>query len=176
MKKTIIEREPARLIAKHPSSRYSIVCGTENPGSLHCVFYEMERGGVITRFTPTRLHEGHGHMMHGGYISAVLDEVMGRAIHRSEEAMLSPFVTAEMTVHFLQPIPVGQPVCAIGEVVRREGRRWYVRGQLLDRENVLLAASEGVYAMVPQAGDDKAGEAYQGLQAEPLGPDDPQFL
>ena len=70
-----IDRIKSRVEGKQLSTPNSITCGTGNPGSLKCIFYDLENGEVATVFTPQRIHEGHTGIMHGGLSAAVLDAV-----------------------------------------------------------------------------------------------------
>ena len=67
-----IDRIKSRVEGKQLSTPNSITCGTGNPGSLKCIFYDLENGEVATVFTPQRIHEGHTGIMHGGLSAAVL--------------------------------------------------------------------------------------------------------
>ena len=51
------DRKKKRVIAKQTRTKTSIVCGTENPASLGCDFYELEDGELATFFTPKEIHE-----------------------------------------------------------------------------------------------------------------------
>src|SRR4051812_39773418 len=80
------------------------------------------------RFVVTcgREHEGGPHVAHGGWTAAVLDDCLGHLPLR--HGVLS--VTAELTVTFVKPVPVGRPVEISARVDRREGSRWYISGEM----------------------------------------------
>ena len=69
------QRQKRKVISKQLPTPCSITCGSENPASLGCQFYELEGGEVGTIFTPRSIHEGHNGIMHGGMSGAVLDEL-----------------------------------------------------------------------------------------------------
>ena len=73
------QRQKRKVISKQLPTPCSIPCGSENPASLGCQFYELEGGEVGTIFTPRSIHEGHNGIMHGGMSGAVLVELMGRS-------------------------------------------------------------------------------------------------
>ena len=168
-------RKKQRVLRKQVQAENSIICGIHNPATLGCVFYELEGGGVGIRFTASRWHEGHGHMMHGGFIAAILDEVMGRAINNAGIPTTKPFVTAEMTTYFRCPIAVGAQMYAFGRVEKAEGRRCYSYGEIINEEGIIMAKATGTYVMVDKAGDDKS-EDYDGIPTLPLEKEDPQEL
>ncbi|MCI8608284.1 MAG: PaaI family thioesterase [Firmicutes bacterium] len=175
MKPEKIDRQRKKVLGKQIPTPNSIICGTENPSSLHCVFYELEGGEAATTFVADSFHEGHGSMMHGGFIAAVIDEVMGRSINNMEGHPMKPFVTAEMTTTFRRPIVVGKQMYAFGRVIKAEGRRCYATSEIIDEEGMVMAKGSGVYVVVDQAGDD-GGETYQGIPVLPLEDGEPKML
>ena len=92
---------------------------------------EQERLGDdgVARFTVVcgPDHEGGPNVAHGGWTAAVLDDCLGHLplLHR----VLS--VTAELTISFVKPVPVGRPVEITARVDRREGSRWYISGEMV---------------------------------------------
>lgn len=169
------ERRPLKVLRKYHRGTYGIVNGTENPSTLNCTFYIMEAGYVGTRFVPGKFHEGHGSMMHGGVIGAVLDELMGFSTGNVELPVEKPLVTAEMTVKYKRPIPTGIEVKGFARVVRQEGRRFYTEGHLEGADGKVLAMATGVFVAVDVAGDDKAG-TYKPFAEEELDEKDPKIL
>ena len=114
------DRKKKRVIAKQTRTKTSIVCGTENPASLGCDFYELEDGGLATVFTPKEIHEGHDGIMHGG-------------------------LSGEMTVRYYLPIRVGTKMRAFGRIDRSEGRKNFNSGEILDAAGVVVAEAAGIY-------------------------------
>lgn len=107
--------------------RYCFVCGSGNPCGLHLTF---TREGMKTcaEFVPARQVQGYKGIVHGGIISAVLDEVM---IHAAmAEDMFA--VTAELRVRFKKPAHTGRPVRAEGELTRRTPRMLQGTARLID--------------------------------------------
>ena len=161
------DRKKKRVIAKQSRTKTSIVCGTENPASLGCDFYELEDGELATVFTPKEIHEGHDGIMHGGLSGAILDEVMGRCnfVEAADGTLYNPYVTGEMTVRYYLPIRVGTKMRAFGRVDRSEGRKNFNSGEILDAAGVVVAEAAGIYIRtnfiddqnVPEGG--KAGDS-----------------
>jgi acyl-coenzyme A thioesterase PaaI-like protein len=87
-------------------------------------------------------HEGGPNVAHGGWTAAVLDDCLGHVpIHHR---ILS--VTAELTISFVKPVPVGRPVEISARVERREGRRWYISGEMvLASSGAVLARARGIW-------------------------------
>ena len=177
MKAQHSKRIKKKVIRRQISTTNSITCGTENPASLGCVFYELEGGEVATVFKCGRWHEGHEGIMHGGMSGAVLDEVMGRA-NRSYDRLTGglkvPVVTAEMTVKYLKPIMSGEVMTAYGRIDSKDGRKRFASGEILNEAGEVMASSTGVYVSVDFV-DNNTDQKQAQLGME-LGPDDPEEL
>jgi hypothetical protein len=63
---------------KQPNSRMCFVCGIENPIGLHLAFYTDDEGRCIARFRPKPEHQGYPGQLHGGIMSTLLRQAMGR--------------------------------------------------------------------------------------------------
>ncbi len=120
------------------------VCGEQNPAGVHVHFYEQDDGSVLARFTAAEHHQGYPHRVHGGVISAIMDEVMGRAIMiRYGEAVWG--VTAELSLRFRQPVPVGVELTAVGRVVKEGSRLFEGAGALYLPDGTVAAEGAGKY-------------------------------
>jgi acyl-coenzyme A thioesterase PaaI-like protein len=96
---------------------------------------------VTTDIVCHRDKEGGPRVAHGGWVAAVLDELVGHVpiLH----GQLS--VTGTLTVRFVQPVPIERPLRGTAWVVRREGSRWYVEARLeLASTGAELARAEAV--------------------------------
>lgn len=175
MKEEKIQRQRRRVLRRQITIPDSIIGGPENPAALSCQFYELEGGEVGAEFCAGRWQQGHTGLMHGGFISSMLDEVMGRSINNSAVTKESPFVTASMTTDFRRPIETGKPMRAFGKVEKIDGRKCFVRGVIVDEADRIMAKSSGIFVTVPMAGED-GGEDYHGLPTEPVDEKDPKFL
>lgn len=133
-------------------------CGTLNAGGLHLHFYEMADGdSVWAPFTPTSAFEGYGGMIHGGIISAMLDEIMAWSLYRQEIWA----VTASMHTRFRKPVEVGVPVRLVGRMLANRGRILDVRGEVRRaKDDVLLAEATATFMRVPDAQAAEWNERY----------------
>lgn len=85
---------------KQPNSRICFVCGIDNPIGLHLAFYTDQEGRCIARFRPKPEHQGYPGQLHGGIISTLLSEWMGR-VHEAEASF-------EEALHAANPrAPIG---------------------------------------------------------------------
>ena len=175
-----LEREKSKVIAKQLPTKSGVICGTDNPVSLGCAFYELESGEVATVFCAERLHEGHRGIMHGGISAAVLDELMGRATLHSyrytDVDWVQGSVTAEMTVKYRKPILVGHKMRGYGRIDREEGRCFYNSGVIVDENGEIMATSSGVYVKVELPQDKDPNYRLTGRDRAELTPEDPQEM
>ena len=80
-------------------------------------------------------------MAHGGWTASAFDELLGHVpLLHSQLA-----VTGQLTVTYVKPVPVGRPLHARAWLVRRDGHRWYVAGEMvLASTGAVLARGEAV--------------------------------
>lgn len=149
MKDERLEREKSRVICKHLRTHDSLVTGIDNPISLDTVFYVLESGETVCQFTPKAYHTGHDNMMHGGLISAVLDETMGRAnIVPSMVTRSSTVVTGEFSVRFINPIFIDEKITCVAKRIRKDGRQNFCEGWLIDEDGIIRAKATGIFVDV----------------------------
>ena len=99
-------------------------CGTKNPRGLQLTF-ELDPAArrIRTRWTPAKEHQGYADIVHGGMTGLVLDELMANLLWK----LNCPSVTAELTVKFLRPARVGEPLDCEAWVVSEKG---FLRGRV----------------------------------------------
>ncbi len=118
-------------------------CGRQNPIGLKM---EFEFDGITCRtsFTPGDEHQGWNGYAHGGIISTVLDEVMAQWLHLKGYKTM----TAEMTVRFKEPVPVGVTVTAISGLLFQKKRLFRLEGKLLLPDGRLAASAASKFLLV----------------------------
>ena len=86
--------------------------------------------------------EGGPRVAHGGWTAAVFDDVLGRFLtHTGIKS-----VTATLTIDYLLPVPVEQPLELHLQITAREGRRSNLTGTLrLQGDARDLAVARGVW-------------------------------
>ena len=138
---------PTRIVTRN--DHFCFGCGHLNPSGLRLTFYEREDGaGVWAPWTAAREHEGYAGIVHGGIVTAVLDEIMAWTLYRQDIWA----VTGKIAVTFRKPIKVGEPTRALGEVRRDRGRVTEAAGQLRRAsDGLLLAEATATFLRVPEA-------------------------
>jgi acyl-coenzyme A thioesterase PaaI-like protein len=119
-------------------------CGDDNPIGLHLRF-APDGDGVKAAFVPGPEHQGFPNVVHGGIISAVLDEAMAwAAAHAGVWA-----VTGEMRVRFRHPLEIGELTSVVARVRGTRGRLVSVAAELqLDRNSSRIATATATFARV----------------------------
>lgn len=118
---------------------YCFVCGKGNPKGLQ-VSFSLARDGRSLRgtFTPRREHEGWQGIVHGGIISALMDEAMVKL-----SAMLGmPAVSAEIAVRFKAPAAAGDELIVTASI-GRETRRIVEARATVERGHVVIGEATG---------------------------------
>lgn len=135
-----------------------LVCGTDNPFGLQGRFYELagreadREGGaagpeLLGLFTPREEHQSYPGRLHGGVISAILDETIGRAMliaHPGEWA-----VTAEFTVRYRKPVPLDEEIRCMARITRDTSRLFEGTGEIVLADGSVAVSARGRYLKMP---------------------------
>jgi acyl-coenzyme A thioesterase PaaI-like protein len=91
-------------------------------------------------------YEGPPGCVHGGFVAAAFDEVLGYV----QSLGGNPGMTARLTVNYRNPTPLHTELVFEGELVRTEGRKIWCQGRV--RANgKLTAEAEGLFLSVDRA-------------------------
>jgi len=132
-------------VEKQPNSRMCFVCGLENPIGLKLFFYTDDQGRCLTRFQPREEHQGYPGHLHGGVISTLLDETMGRVLAQQNVWAM----TGKLEIKFRKPVPLDQELTVIGEITRSRSQAYEARGEIRLPDGTLLVEGSGVYIRIP---------------------------
>lgn len=116
------------------------VCGGKNPVGL-AVDFEINRQArtIEAKFIPSENHQGYAGIVHGGVLSALLDEAMAKL---ASSLGGSPAVTAEITVKFRAPSAPGDELLVSGRLTD-EGKRLVLAEAMVTRGPVAIAEAKG---------------------------------
>ena len=130
---------------KQPNSRMCFACGLENPIGLKMDFYQDEKDRVVAKFTTRDEHQGYPGVVHGGIVTALLDEVLGRVAIAAERWM----VTGRLNIRFRRPVPVGETLTIVGEAVSWKKRTLEARGEIRLADGQVGAEASGTFLEIP---------------------------
>lgn len=123
---------------------FCFACGTDNPDGLKLKFEYPEPGRCRAEFTPAARFQGWKGVLHGGIVSTLLDEALAHALGNTERGGEgSGAVTAELTVRFKRPVPIGSKVLLTGRVLRVKGRVAEAESEIMDGQGTVLASASG---------------------------------
>ena len=143
----VFTEEPAAGPRTVRSDHGCFGCGDLNPHGLHLRFEPLGNDGVRADFAPQPVHEGFAGVVHGGIVTALLDEAMAWSTYRCQAWS----VTAQISVRFRRPVEVGVPVRVVGRVVANRGRRLDTHGEVRRAaDDMILAEADAVFLRVPE--------------------------
>jgi acyl-coenzyme A thioesterase PaaI-like protein len=119
---------------------FSPLIGRSNPLSPPILMSADEHGAVKGRVTFGSAYEGPPGCVHGGYVAAAFDEVLGFA----ETFSNAPGMTGTLNVVYRSPTPLHVEVVFSAKITRVEGRKVFVSGQLHAGER-LCAECDGIF-------------------------------
>src|SRR5664280_2161974 len=137
------DREKRKVAKAQNVSRMCMVCGRDNASSLKARFYELDDGEILGVFAPLEIHQSYPGRVHGGVITAMLDETIGRAVNITDHAAWG--VTVEITVRFRKPVPVGEEVRVLARLTRDTSRLFEGSGEIRLADGTLAAEATGRY-------------------------------
>lgn len=125
---------------------WCFACGRLNPSGLQLDF-DVSKDRATARYTGQQRHQGYDGLLHGGVVTALLDETMGWSIF--QQGIWG--VTAKLTVTFKRPIPVGEELIVSGEVVRDRGRGIETKGTVARAaDGEILAEATALFLRMPE--------------------------
>jgi uncharacterized protein (TIGR00369 family) len=137
------------MAERQPSSRSCFVCGRDNPAGLWTRWTaDRAAGEVATTVTLRDAFQSYPGLVHGGIVTALLDEAMVRALlleGEFEELM----VTAKMEVTFRRATPTGQPVTVVGRIVKRGRSRAQAAAEVRLADGTVTAECSGLLVRQP---------------------------
>jgi uncharacterized protein (TIGR00369 family) len=115
------------------------VCGKDNPAGLGVAFdIDKDARTISARFTPLPSHQGYVGIVHGGILSALLDEAMAKLAF----SLGIPAVTAEMTVKFKSPAAPGEELSVTGSLTH-ETHRLIEAEAVIKKGLIIIAEAKG---------------------------------
>lgn len=119
-------------------------------------FYTTKPGTVEAHINLSKDYEGFPNIVHGGILSAILDEVTGRAQMSFKDRFM---VTAQLTMRFRMPVLVDQNYTVLGVAGEVKGRVSKSTGQILDMDGRIMAEADAVFVDLTQEQIDSMADA-----------------
>jgi len=124
---------------------YCFACGPDNPDGMHLEFtLDEERRTFVCHFTLDKRYTGPPGHCHGGIIATILDDAMGK-VNKLRDVIA---VTKEMTVEYIKPVPLHQPLHVEGREVSVHGRQHINQAEILNEAGEVLARSKGTFIAI----------------------------
>lgn len=118
-------------------------CSQNNSCGLKLKFRE-DGDRIFTSYVAREEHEGYKGILHGGITASILDEIMGSFLQT--QGIYA--VTAELKVSYHLPVRTGDHLECFAEMVRREGRKIYLRAVAKLLDGTIAATGEAVYVQM----------------------------
>ncbi len=117
---------------------YCFICGKQNPGGLNLVF-SFHDGKASAEFTLQKKFQGYKDIVHGGIVTAILDEAMVKAVL----AQGIRAVTAEITVRFRNPLHTDEKAVVDAEIVKKREKLVEAKAHIRGHDSRAIAEGKG---------------------------------
>jgi uncharacterized protein (TIGR00369 family) len=128
--------------------RFCFVCGAENPDGLG-LSPRGEDGRGFIGWTPSRRFQGFAGILHGGIVSALMDEAMAYAAMSVSGSDAAATATIAVSLH--RPVSTDRPLTVEARVVEHRGRIIRTEASMLQGGDVMASATASFLA-VPSSG------------------------
>jgi uncharacterized protein (TIGR00369 family) len=163
-----------KIKRKQPNSKMCLVCGLKNSFGLYTSFYELENGELLAVFKPREEHQSYPGRLHGGIVSTILDETIGRSIMIQHDHEFWG-VTMEISIRFKKPVPLDQELRVIGRITKDSRRIFEGTGEILLADGTVAAEASGKYMKLPLEKIVDFNVDEQEWKVVPL-PHDPKYI
>src|SRR5271154_4275291 len=124
---------------------YCFACGKNNPAGMRLKFaYDEEHHGFVCRFRLGKRYTGPPGHAHGGIIATILDEAMGK-VNKLRNVIA---LTSQITVNYLKPVPLNQPLRVESREASVRGRRHINTAEILNSQDEVLARGRGLFIAI----------------------------
>jgi uncharacterized protein (TIGR00369 family) len=141
------EKTVSKLMGTQNIADMCFVCGVNNSIGLHAHFFNLEDGGIYAEFIPRPEHQSYPGRVHGGVLSSLLDEAIGRAIQNNKPDIWG--VTMELQLKYRKPVPTDVPVKMIAHITKETHLTFEGEGQIILEDGSVAVEAFGRYARLP---------------------------
>ena len=133
------------MLLKPNATNNCFGCGGANARGMQLTFEQDDAARRIRgAFRLSSDYQGGTGFVHGGIVATLLDEVMAK-VSRFEG---DHAVTGELTVEYVQPVPVDRDLFVEGWEIERNGRNLLRQGEIRDASGALLARGKGRFVQI----------------------------
>jgi len=115
------------------------MCGLDNEYGIKAPYYSMEDGSVMSIFKYRKQHQGYPGRVHGGLVTAMLDEMSMRALWAEEGDEKTFGVTFSLENKYRMPVPYDVPLIGRAKIVKDNRKMFVAEAQIMDENGKLLS-------------------------------------
>lgn len=128
-----------KVISKQRNSKMCIICGLDNEYGVNAPFYNMEDGSVMSVFQYKSQHQSYPGRVHGGLITAMLDEMGLRSLWAKDLSEDTFGVTLSLDTKYRKPVPYETDLIARGIIVKETSKFFITDASIMDIRGEILA-------------------------------------
>ena len=128
-----------KVIGQQRNSRMCVICGLDNQFGVRAHFYNMTDGSVASPFRYRAWHQSYPGRVHGGMITAMLDEMGLRGLWAAKNDDTEFGVTISLETRYRKPVPYETELLATGRLIEDRSRLFAVEARILTPDGELLA-------------------------------------
>lgn len=128
-----------KIISKQRNSKMCMICGLDNEYGVNAPFYNMEDGSVMSVFRYKWQHQSYPGRVHGGLITAMLDEMGLRSLWAKELSEATFGVTLSLDTKYRKPVPYETNLIGRGIVVKETSKFLVTDASIMDMRGDILA-------------------------------------
>ena len=128
-----------KVISKQRNSKMCIICGLDNEYGVKAPFYNMEDGSVMSVFRYKSQHQSYPGRVHGGLITAMLDEMGLRSLWAIDLSEATFGVTLSLDTKYRKPVPYETDLIARGTIVKETSKFFITDASIMDIRGEILA-------------------------------------
>jgi len=135
---------PEARLLPNLDDHFCFGCSPINPKGLQMTFYAL-KDTVASWVVIDEHYSGWRHVVHGGIIASMLDEIMGRGgLYLLKRLVM----TKSLTLDFLSPVGVGEELMVEGKVLERvDDRNAVMAGTLYNASGHAAARAQGQFKL-----------------------------
>ncbi|MCX7857656.1 MAG: PaaI family thioesterase [Deltaproteobacteria bacterium] len=119
---------------------YCFICGKANPKGLR-IGFRYENGYAEAEFELEKEYQGYRGIVHGGIISAIIDEACAYA---TLSLGLKAY-TAKMNVRFRRPVKTGEKLSVSSTAILVKSRLVEAKASIKDKEGNVVAEGDAKF-------------------------------